>query len=118
MGTSALPPVAPNPCWPDHPDQTVVRPAEEGYVTSPVPAKVSGDRPRSRVCPVKTLDFSGEVVVVTGGARGLGRVIAATFLAAGADVVVCGRHEPPADELPRATGPDGRERVAVFVTAD
>jgi NAD(P)-dependent dehydrogenase (short-subunit alcohol dehydrogenase family) len=67
---------------------------------------------------VKTLDFSGEVVVVTGGARGLGRVIAATFLAAGADVVVCGRHEPPADELPRATGPDGRERVAVFVTAD
>jgi NAD(P)-dependent dehydrogenase (short-subunit alcohol dehydrogenase family) len=31
---------------------------------------------------VKTLDFSGQVVVVTGGARGLGRVIAEEFMAA------------------------------------
>ena len=61
---------------------------------------------------MKTLDFRGQAVVVTGGARGLGRVIAETFMAAGADVVVCGRHEPPADELPRATGPDGEDRVA------
>ena len=67
---------------------------------------------------MKTLDFSGQVVVVTGGARGLGRVIAEEFMAAGADVVVCGRREPAADELPRAVGPDGGEKVAVFVAAD
>ncbi len=67
---------------------------------------------------MKTLDFSGQIVVVTGGARGVGRVIAEEFLAAGADVVICGRHEPPADDLPRATGPDGNEKAAVFVVAD
>ena len=67
---------------------------------------------------MKTLDFSGQVVVVTGGARGLGRVIAEEFMAAGADVVICGRREPAADDLPRAVGPDGGEKVAVFVAAD
>ena len=57
------------------------------------------------------LDFSGKVVLVTGGARGIGRGITETFLRAGADVVVCGRTEP--DELPS----DG-DREAVFVAAD
>jgi len=57
------------------------------------------------------LDFSGKVVLVTGGARGIGRGITETFLRAGADVVICGRNEP--DDLPR----DG-DREAVFVTAD
>jgi NAD(P)-dependent dehydrogenase (short-subunit alcohol dehydrogenase family) len=57
------------------------------------------------------LDFSGKVVLVTGGARGIGRGITETFLRAGADVVICGRNEP--DELPRD---DSRE--AVFVAAD
>ncbi len=57
------------------------------------------------------LDFSGRVVVVTGGARGVGRGITEGFLGAGAEVVVCGRTEP--DELPAAGG-----RTAVFVTAD
>jgi NAD(P)-dependent dehydrogenase (short-subunit alcohol dehydrogenase family) len=57
------------------------------------------------------LDFSGKVVLVTGGARGIGRGITETFLRAGADVVICGRNEP--DELPR----DG-SREAVFVAAD
>lgn len=38
-----------------------------------------------------TFDFSGEVVLVTGGTRGVGRVIAARFEQAGAGVIVCAR---------------------------
>jgi NAD(P)-dependent dehydrogenase (short-subunit alcohol dehydrogenase family) len=40
-----------------------------------------------------TFDFSGRVVVVTGGSRGVGAGIVAAFVAAGADVVTCGRNE-------------------------
>ena len=57
------------------------------------------------------LDYTGKVVLVTGGSRGVGRGIAERFLAAGADVVVCGRSEP--ESLPSAGG-----RRAVFVAAD
>jgi NAD(P)-dependent dehydrogenase (short-subunit alcohol dehydrogenase family) len=67
--------------------------------------------------PAGALDFSGQVVVVTGGTRGLGRGITTAFLGAGAKVVVCGRHEPAEEDLPRVVHPDG-ERVAVFVQAD
>jgi NAD(P)-dependent dehydrogenase (short-subunit alcohol dehydrogenase family) len=42
------------------------------------------------------LDFAGQVVVVTGGGRGVGRAVTERFLAAGADVAVCSR-QPPAD---------------------
>jgi NAD(P)-dependent dehydrogenase (short-subunit alcohol dehydrogenase family) len=38
-------------------------------------------------------DFTGCSVVVTGGSRGVGAGIVAAFVAAGADVVTCGRRE-------------------------
>lgn len=43
-----------------------------------------------------TIDMTDQVVLVTGGARGVGEGIVATFLAAGAHVETCGRTEPEA----------------------
>ncbi|AMO55506.1 short-chain dehydrogenase [Endozoicomonas montiporae] len=57
------------------------------------------------------LDFTGQVVIVTGGGKGAGKGISECFLQQGADVVICGRTEP--EQLPAANG-----REAFFIPCD
>ncbi len=63
------------------------------------------------------VDLTNRVVVVTGGTRGIGHGIARVYLAAGADVVVCGRNRP-SNPLPAEVDRTGRHREATFVAAD
>jgi NAD(P)-dependent dehydrogenase (short-subunit alcohol dehydrogenase family) len=55
--------------------------------------------------------LAGGRVVVTGGTRGIGAGIARGFLRAGAQVLVCSRHEP-------ASPPSADGRTAAFAQAD
>ena len=57
------------------------------------------------------LDVSGRTVIVTGGAKGVGKGITERFLENGAQVVVCGREKP--GELPL-----GGDNTAVFRVCD
>jgi len=57
------------------------------------------------------LDYSGQVVIVTGGGRGVGLGITTRFLEANAEVMICGRNEP--ETLPEAGG-----RKAEVIAAD
>src|SRR5689334_19581862 len=56
-------------------------------------------------------DFSGAVILVTGGAKGIGCAIAESFLESRATVVVCGRAPP--ERLPSRSG-----ATAHFVACD
>jgi len=57
------------------------------------------------------IDFSGQVVFVTGGTKGVGKGICERFLQAGATVITCARSEP--ETLPQADG-----RSAIFRPLD
>ncbi len=57
------------------------------------------------------LNFSGKVVIVTGGGKGVGKGITECFLAAGAEVLICGRSAP--ETLPHHNG-----REALFIGCD
>jgi NAD(P)-dependent dehydrogenase (short-subunit alcohol dehydrogenase family) len=64
--------------------------------------------------PSDLFDLSGKVAVVTGGSRGIGRVIVETFAAAGADVVVASRKLEACEDVARQVEAEtGRRALAV-----
>jgi len=58
------------------------------------------------------LDFTGKVVLVTGGSRGLGREMALAFAERGADVIVASRKLPACEEVAKEIEAKGRRALA------
>jgi dehydrogenase/reductase SDR family member 4 len=51
------------------------------------------------------MNLSGNVAIVTGASRGIGKGIAAAFVREGARVVICGRKQETLDQVAREIGP-------------
>jgi NAD(P)-dependent dehydrogenase (short-subunit alcohol dehydrogenase family) len=64
------------------------------------------------VAPHELFDITGEIVIVTGGGRGLGAALASGFAAAGARVVIGDQHEAPAQESAERIRAAGGEAIA------
>tara|TARA_B100000686_G_C16784652_1_gene974385 strand:- start:1250 stop:2053 length:804 start_codon:yes stop_codon:yes gene_type:complete len=64
-----------------------------------------------RIVTFAEKSFDGQVVIVTGGSKGIGRVIAESFLNAGAEVLTCARNTPE-------TAISTEDRQAEFMNCD
>lgn len=60
------------------------------------------------------MDFNGKVVLVTGGARGIGRAIAAHFLKHGAFVAIASQHEAVAQATAQELGKEISPNIKAF----
>ena len=63
--------------------------------------------------PSELFDLSGKVAIVTGGARGLGRIIALALSDAGADVVIADILIPLAEDVVKEIEEKGNRAIAV-----
>src|SRR3974390_457872 len=65
------------------------------------------------------ISLSGRTAIITGGSKGLGRAIAAQFVASGADVMICARGQDALEaavtsiRAAGATGPGGNARGSI-----
>ena len=58
-------------------------------------------------------DFTGKVVLVTGGSRGLGRQMVLAFAERGADVVIASRKLPACEDVARDVEKLGRKALPI-----
>jgi 3-oxoacyl-[acyl-carrier protein] reductase len=63
------------------------------------------------------LDYSGRVVLITGGTRGIGAALARDFLEAGAHVIITGTGPAPRGELNRRVAQEGKGNIR-YMQAD
>lgn len=68
---------------------------------------------RNRTRNSRKIELQGQVVVITGGSRGLGLVMAREFAAEGAKLVLCARHEGNLERAKRELEQSGAEVLTV-----